>query len=208
MGSLNMKAEASIFQKGKCKTCPLHQLFHWQEICPFADNSLRLATEGMGVSQLPQFPWEDLCVQSLQWHSMSLQALKTKAFLLVHIHHCLTHSFGQCSYLSKQPGDEVRDGIWSSKDDGMLLPNVQRYSLSACPAEVKDETHTALHECHLSHPELSLGQWGFSLCNVMTTSLVGGLSSALLCLTSVLTTVSSKMGGPSCHMHITSMSVG
>ena len=62
-------------------------------------------------------------------------------------------------YLSKQRGDGVKDGIWSLKDEGILLLHAQRYSLSARLAEVKDETHTALHECHLSHPELSLGQW-------------------------------------------------
>lgn len=54
-------------------------------MCPFADQNLKLETEGMGVSQLSQLPWEDLCVQSLLWLSVSLQVLQPKVFLLVHI---------------------------------------------------------------------------------------------------------------------------
>jgi len=46
---------------------------------------LKLKTERTGVSQLPQFPKEDLCVQSLPRPSVSLQALQTKRFLLVHV---------------------------------------------------------------------------------------------------------------------------
>lgn len=72
-------------------------------------------------------------------------------------HHCLSHRFEQCCCLSKQPGAGVRDAVWRFKVKGILLLSVQRYSLSACPAEVQDKTHGALHEYQLSC-QLSLGQ--------------------------------------------------